>query len=95
MSYKCYEALARLGGLEIHVEIDRILTALELVSDLYTEELVTYHTHQVALQAGQPTQDLLSPWDIGFNITVPLPLLRHPLQTVKSVSNKKKPHCNL
>lgn len=51
----------RITSLEIRQEMDRIMQALELVSDVYQQERAAYHVQRAALEVGHLTEDLLPP----------------------------------
>jgi len=51
----------RVGALEIQVEMERIISALEVAYQQYQDRVSLYHTHRASLEMGRLTEDLLPP----------------------------------
>ncbi len=59
VDYEQHSMAARLGRVEIRQTMERVLTALEIVGELYRQKKRVYHTERAALEVGNLTEDLL------------------------------------
>jgi hypothetical protein len=56
------ESNRRVGTLEIQVEMERAISALEMAFKQYTSQVDLYHIHKASLEIGRLTEDLLPPY---------------------------------
>ena len=54
----------RLGAAEIQIEMDRVLSSLEVLYDEYLKQVDYYRTHKTALEEGRLTENLLPPHEL-------------------------------
>ena len=60
MSNRLADMELRLGAAELRLEMDRVISALETVYDLYQQDMRRHQEQRIALETGRLSEDLLS-----------------------------------